>query len=230
MAAFAIFAATDIPSLVMELNAWGANIEHLSSELRGAIVNGAVDVEAIRNGLALIEMRTEQVIQFGGKAVAELDAIMTSFRAEIVQNKSERIAEGESLKGELRQLVVDLQAKFLEVEVAIRTLNVTAAAIAETEPSRQDPWWNRKDPWWQPQEPWSGGAGAARQPEQQKHVSFAMDVDDELSQSTTPGGSSSGQTTPPGFPWTSTVAPTTGYPDRQSGNPHDSERAAWGSS
>ena len=40
---------------------------------------------------------------------------MTSFRAEIVQNKSERIAEGESLKGELRQMVVDLQAKFLEV-------------------------------------------------------------------------------------------------------------------
>ena len=108
MAAFAIFAATDIPSLVMELNAWGANIEQISSELRGAIVNGAVDVEAIRNGLALIEMRTEQVTQFGGKAVAELDAIMTSFRAEIVQNKSERIAEGESLKGELRQLVVDL--------------------------------------------------------------------------------------------------------------------------
>ena len=136
MAAFAIFDATDIPSFVMEMNTWGANIEQLAAELRGAIVNGAVDVEAIRNGLALIEMRTEQVSQFGGKAVAELDTIMTSFRAEIVQNKSERIAEGESLKGELRQLVVDLQAKFLEVEVAIRTLNVTAAATAETEPSR----------------------------------------------------------------------------------------------
>ena len=90
------------------------------------------ELEAIRNGFVLIEQRNEQVTQFGGKAVAELDAIMTAFRAEIVLNKSERVAEGEALKGELRQLVEHLQAKFLEVEGAIRTLTATAASAAAT--------------------------------------------------------------------------------------------------
>ena len=45
----------------------------------------------ILNGFVLIEQRAEQVTQFGGKAVAELDAIMTAFRAEIVFNKFELI-------------------------------------------------------------------------------------------------------------------------------------------
>ena len=126
--AFAIFDAIDVPGITAQMNVWGGNLESAVSELRSAVLMQGAELEAIRNGLALIEQRTEQVTQFGGKAVAELDAIMTSFRAEIVLNKSERIAEGEALKGELRQLVVDLQAKFLEVEGAIRTLTATAAA------------------------------------------------------------------------------------------------------
>ena len=138
--AFVIFDATEITGLVAQMNNWGGNLETAVSELRGAILMQGAELEAMRNGFALIEQRTEQVTQFGGKAVAELDAIMTAFRAEIVMNKSERVAEGEALKGELRQLVEHLQAKFLEVEGAIRTLTATAAAAAATGPSRQDPW------------------------------------------------------------------------------------------
>ena len=70
--------------------------------LRGAILMQGAELEAMRNGFALLEQRAEQVTQFGGKAVAELDTIIAAFRAEIVMNKAERVAEGEALKGELR--------------------------------------------------------------------------------------------------------------------------------
>ena len=144
--AFVIFDATDVTGLAAQMNVWGGNLETAVSELRGAILMQGAELEAMRNGFALIEQRAEQVTQFGGKAVAELDAIMTAFRAEIVMNKSERVAEGEALKGELRQLVEHLQAKFLEVEGAIRTLTATTAAAAATVPSRQDPWFRPGQP------------------------------------------------------------------------------------
>ena len=112
----------------------------------------------------MIEQRTDQVTQFGGKAVAELDTIMTVFRAEIVLNKSERIAEGEALKGELRQLVEHLQAKFLEVEGAMRTLTATTAAAAATVPSRQDPWFRPGQP-------------APQDASQVRAANFRMDID-----------------------------------------------------
>ena len=148
--AFAIFDAIDVLGFTAQMNVWGGNLETAVSELRdailmrdtelrGAILMQGAEMEAMRNGFALIEQRTEQVTQFGGKAVAELDAIMTVFRAEIVMNKSERVAEGEALKGELRQLVEHFLAKFLEVEGAIRTLTATAASAAAIQPSRQDP-------------------------------------------------------------------------------------------
>ena len=130
--AFAIFDAIDVRGFTAQMYVWGGNLETAVSELRGAILIQGAELEAMRNGFALIEQRTEQVTQFGGKAVAELDAIMTAFRAEIALNKSERVAEGEALKGELRQLVEHLQAKFLEVEGAIRTLTATAASAAAT--------------------------------------------------------------------------------------------------
>ena len=122
--AFVIFDANEIIGFTAQMNVWGGNLESAVSELRSAVLMQGAELEAIRNGLALIEQRTEQVTQFGGKAVAELDAIMTSFRAEIVLNKAERIAEGEARKGELG---------------AIGTLTATAAAAAATGPSRQDP-------------------------------------------------------------------------------------------
>ena len=81
--AFAIFDATDVLGLAAQMNVWGGNLESAVSELRSAVLMQVAELEAIRNGLALIEQRAEQVTQFGGKAVAELDAVMTSFRAEI---------------------------------------------------------------------------------------------------------------------------------------------------
>ena len=158
----------------------------------------------------MIEQRTEQVTQFGGKAVAELDAIMTAFRAEIVMNKSERVAEGEALKGELRQLVEHLQAKFLEVEGAIRTLTATAAATAETGPSR-------RDPWFQPGQPAPQDASAS-QPAPRRAAHFAMDVDDELSRTVSGPPGVSPSPAPPGPPGVSASPPAWGLTG-QSGKP-----------
>ena len=172
--AFVIFDATDVIGFAAQMNVWGGNLETAVSELRGAILMQGAELEAMRNGFALIEQRTEQVTQFGGKAVAELDAIMTAFRAEIVMNKSERVAEGEALKGELRQLVEHLQAKFLEVGGAIRTLTATAASAAATVPSRQDPWFR-------PGQPAPQDASGSR------NVSFRMDVDSDESFAGPPG-------------------------------------------
>ena len=98
---FAIFDATDVLGFTAHMNDWGGNLETAVSELRSAIfmqgaqteaavseLRGAIliqgaELEAMRNGFARLEQRTEQVEQFGGKVVAELDAIMAAFRAEI---------------------------------------------------------------------------------------------------------------------------------------------------
>ena len=128
---------------------------------------------------------------------------MTSFRAEIVLNKAERIAEGEALKGELRQLVEHLQAKFLEVEGAIGTLTATAAAAAATGPSRQDPWFL-------PGQPSPGQPARA--------VHFAMDVDDELSRTVSGPPGVSPSPAPPGPPGVSASPPAWGS-TWQSGRP-----------
>ena len=161
MAAFAIFAATDIPSLVVELNGWGANIEQLAAELRGAIVHGAVDIEALRNGMALLEQRTEQIGSVGTRAVNEIETIMTAFRAELILSRGERLSDGEALKAKLRVLVAQVRTKFveidtaaaaaaaataarLEVESAVRTLTATAAAAASTIHSEDDPWFRQR--------------------------------------------------------------------------------------
>ena len=87
MASFAIFTATDIPSLVTELNAWGASMENFTTEIRSAVVSTAVETETLRNGIALLEMRTEQIGSVGNQAVHEIEKIMAAFRAEIILNK-----------------------------------------------------------------------------------------------------------------------------------------------
>ena len=157
MAAFAIVVVTNIPSLVVELNGWGAHIEQLAAELRGAIVHGAVDNEARRNGMALFDQRTEQIGSVGTRAVNEIETIMTAFRAELILSRDERLSDGEALKAELRVLVAQVQAKFveidtaaaataarLEVESAARTLTATAAAAASTIHSEDDPWFRQR--------------------------------------------------------------------------------------
>ena len=106
--AFVIFDATDVICFAAQMNVWGGNLETAVSELRGAILMQGAEMEAICNAFVLIEQRAEQVTQFGGKAVAELDTIMAAFRTELVMNKAWRVGEGEALKGELRQLVEHL--------------------------------------------------------------------------------------------------------------------------
>ena len=100
--------------------------------------------ENMRNAVMLLDQRTATLGSVASCAVAELEAIMAAFRAEIMQNKtkhnSEVVACGEALKAELRVLVEQLQLKFLEVEGSIRTLTASAAAAASTVPSRRDPW------------------------------------------------------------------------------------------
>ena len=76
--------------------------------------------------------------QLSGKAVGELDAIMQAFRAELVQSRAERAADGEALKVELRQLVAAVQAKFQELEGSIGNLAATAAAAATAGPSKDE--------------------------------------------------------------------------------------------
>ena len=92
--AFVIFDATDVTGLAAQMNVWGGNLETAVSELRGAILMQGAELQAIRNAFVLIEQRTEQVTQFGGKAVAELDTIMAAFRTELVMNRGRRGPQG----------------------------------------------------------------------------------------------------------------------------------------
>ena len=85
---FTIFAATDVPHLAEERNTWGVNLEHLLSELRGAVFMQGADTESIRNAVMLLDQRTEALDSVGSRAVTELDAIMVAFHAEIVVSKS----------------------------------------------------------------------------------------------------------------------------------------------
>ena len=194
MASFAIFTAKDIPSLVTELNAWGASMENFTTEIRSAVVSTAVETETLRNGIALLEMRTEQIGSVGNQAVHEIEKIMAAFRAEIILNKQERLADGEALKAELRVLVSSVQAKFdaidsaasaatasrLQVEESIRALKATAAAAASAARDVADPWFR-------------GGQTAPRDASRAVEPSqFAMDEDDT-------GSSSQARTRPPGI-------------------------------
>ena len=206
-----IFDATTIPGLTEQLHIWGANMETTTTDLasnveaalrqqntqfeklvydfKSTFMTQSADLENFKNGVIQVELRTDRMEQLSGKAVGELDAIMQAFRAELVQSRAERAADGEALKVELRQLVAAVQAKFQELEGSIGNLAATAAAAATAGPSKDE---NVKaamstllarvfsletalsarpasaprqdDPWQrsQTQQPWSGGAGAAQ--------------------------------------------------------------------
>ena len=132
------------------MKSWGVNIERMVSEACNAVLLRGSEMEHVRNAIVLLDQRIEALSSVGSRAVAELDAIMTAFRAEILQNKtkhkSEVLACGEALKSELRVLVEQLQLKFLEDGGTIRTLTATVAAAASTVPSRQDPWFRPGQP------------------------------------------------------------------------------------
>ena len=121
-AAVTIFNATgDTASLAAQLNEWGAHVEteifafndmstHNYAELRGAVMLQAGELQLLRDGLIQMEGAHARVQQFGSQAVAELDVLMQAFRAELVLSKSERVADTEAFKEELRQFTGHLQA------------------------------------------------------------------------------------------------------------------------
>ena len=113
------------------------------SEIRNAVLLQGAEMESVRDAVVLLDQRAEALSSIRSRAESELDAIMTAFRAEILQNKTEHKSEvaacGEALKAELCVLVEQLQLKFIVVEGTIRTLTATTAAAASTVPSRQDP-------------------------------------------------------------------------------------------
>ena len=194
--AFDIFDATTVPGFAEQLNAWGADLEitirNISQnteaahneqkitleaivyDLRSAFLAHTAELENLKNAVVMLEMRAGQLEQYSGKAVVELDAIMAAFRAELVQSRGDRAADGEALKGELRQLVAAVQAKFLELEGAIGPLTATAAAAAAQGPSRQDPWFQPR-------------AASAGQPAPRGPVRFAMDELDGAQPGEPPG-------------------------------------------
>ena len=202
--AFDIFDATIVPGFAEQLNAWGADLETtirnfsqnteaahneqkvtleaIVYDLRSAFLAHTAELENLKNAVVMLEMRAGQLEQYSGKAVVELDAIMAAFRAELVQSRGDRAADGEALKGELRQLVAAVQAKFLELEGAIGPLTATAAAAAAQGPSRQDPWFQPR-------------AASAGQPAPRGPVRFAMDELDGAQPGEPPGFAR-----PPGAP------------------------------
>ena len=178
-AVFAIFDATDVPSFIVQLNDWGRNIETAVSELRSATetavselrnafleqgarteaataeLNRAVlmqggDLATLRDGFVLLEQRAAEITQYGSRTVAELEQIMTAFRAELVLSKTEqqqlRFQEAEALKTELRAFVAQVETRFAAVEAEVNNLK-TRPPAPDAAPG-EDPWWTRKDPWW----------------------------------------------------------------------------------
>ena len=163
-----IFEASAMPELIEQLNRWGANMEATTANLassvddamrqqnaqyegfvydfKSALMTQSADMETFKNGVVQLEMRTDRLEQLSGKAVGELDSIMQAFRAELVQSRADRAAEGEALKVELRQLVAAVQAKFQELEGSIGHIAATAAAATTAGPSRQDPWFQPGQP------------------------------------------------------------------------------------
>ena len=155
---FEIFDATTIPGFTEQLNTWGANMETTTTDLasnveaalrqqntqfeklvydfKSTFMTQSADLENFKNGVIQVELRTDRMEQLSGKAVGELDAIMQAFRAELVQSRAERAADGEALKAELRQLVAAVQAKFQELEGSIGNLAATAAAAATAGPAK----------------------------------------------------------------------------------------------
>ena len=81
----------------------------MASETRNAVLLQGADLDGVRNAVVLLDQRLGAFSSIGGRAVAELDTIMTAFRAAFFQNKtdhkSEVVACGEALKAELRVLV-----------------------------------------------------------------------------------------------------------------------------
>ena len=74
-AAAVLLTATDVPGFVLELKAWGHNMETALAQLRGAIVLLESGVEPFRGAQAAAEARTEQLTQVRAAAASEFGGI-----------------------------------------------------------------------------------------------------------------------------------------------------------
>ena len=175
---FAIFDATDVPGLIVQLNDWGRNIETAVSELRSATetavselrsaileqgarteaataeLNRAVlmqggDLATLRDGLVLMEQHTAGISQFGNQAVAELDVLMKAFRAELVLSKTEQ----QQLRfQEAEALKTELRAFVAQVETRFAAVEAEVNNF-KTRPLAPDAATDQ-DPWWTRKDPW----------------------------------------------------------------------------
>ena len=105
-------------------------METAVAQLRGAIVLSEGGVDQLRGAQPLGEIRTQQLTQVGAAALSEVGGIIQAFKEELEMGKAERFHQGECLKGELRELVQQVQGKFAEVEAAIARFTTTSAATA----------------------------------------------------------------------------------------------------
>ena len=254
MFAFAVINAADVPGVSTaviaqlivfasysdaRLNDISQTVSGLSNEIKTSIeLTLTIAFEDFNNRITRAEMRNEEIAQTGNRVVTEMakwtthtTEMMQHFRLELddvirqaqvkfidveTSQQQLRSQDTESLQADFRTFALQSDHRFQTLETRLDDLAMLAISA-----EREDPWWNRNDPWWHPQATWSGGTGA---PAQEKRVTFAMNADDELYQSTAPSGfSSSGQTTPPGFSEPSTAS----TPARQ---PSYTEKADWGSS
>ena len=161
--AFAAFHAQEFSEVVAEFNAWRPEIERSIEAFRGNIMMQGAEIsqelEAKLNAVIRCESRTTQVEQVGNQAVAQLDAIKSAFRVELLQmqavlsqHKPERLNEQEALKADLRILVSLYNKQFLTIEASIAAAAATSSPTTQqrlqppTQQQQQDPWHQARTP------------------------------------------------------------------------------------
>jgi hypothetical protein len=108
-----IFGASDLPTLVAQLNAWAPQVETSVQQVMGAAM--------------VAEGRIQQLAEGGA---AELTNIVTAFRTELDVRTASRAVADEALKEELRVLMNQVHLKFVEIEGAMNTMRTASAQAA----------------------------------------------------------------------------------------------------
>ena len=83
-------AVSELRSATERLFEQGARTEAAAAELNRAALMQGGDLTTLRDGFILLEQRTAEITQYGNRTVAELEQIMTAFRAELVLSKTEQ--------------------------------------------------------------------------------------------------------------------------------------------
>jgi hypothetical protein len=97
-----IFGATDLNGLLAQLNTWAPQVEMQLHNVMGTAM--------------VAEGRVQQLSEGGA---AEVRNVVKAFRTELDARTAARMTSDEALKDELRAIVGQVHAKFLEVEAAM---------------------------------------------------------------------------------------------------------------